>query len=413
MPEIYTVTPSAYAFGGETIARLPDGRAVFVPFAIPGERLRVELVEEKRGFARARLLEVLEPSPERIAPRCLHFEECGGCHYQHLTYDAQLAVKTAILKDQLERIGKLASPTISTVSPSPNEFNYRNHVQFHLAPDGKPGYHKARSDEVFAIRECHLPEPPLNALWPLLELEQSAAIERIGLRLGSDGDLQVILESPDPQPPELSVEDLPVSVAHLSPAGTLVLAGDPGVTIEVLGRGFQVSAGTFFQANTAVAGMMAVKVVALLESRLGLHGAATAIDAYCGAGLFSAFLAPRVGRLIGIESSPSAVEDFTANLDEFDNVEIYEAPVERVLPELDVKPDFILVDPPRAGLERRALDGLLSLAPPLLVYVSCDPATLARDAGRLAAGGYRLEEISLFDQFPQTYHIESISVWTQ
>jgi len=164
---------------------------------------------------------------------------------------------------------------------------------------------------------------------------------------------------------------------------------------------------------------MAEKMVAHLLDNLTLAKESTLIDAYCGVGLFSAFLAPHVGRLIGIEASPSASEDFTINLDEFDNVEIYEAPVEDVLPALEfppssslsVGPDVMLVDPPRSGLARATLDGILSLAPQTLVYISCDPATLARDAKRLTNGGYQLQQITPFDLFPHTSHIESISFW--
>jgi 23S rRNA (uracil1939-C5)-methyltransferase len=155
---------------------------------------------------------------------------------------------------------------------------------------------------------------------------------------------------------------------------------------------------------------MAGKMVSHLLERLHLSPQTTLIDVYCGGGLFSAFLAPRVGRLIGIESSPSACKDFAVNLDEFDHVELYEAPAEDVLPHLDAKPDAILVDPPRAGLERRALDGIATLNPQTIAYVSCDPATLARDIARLIANGYRLVEVTPFDLFPQTYHIESISI---
>jgi 23S rRNA (uracil1939-C5)-methyltransferase len=161
---------------------------------------------------------------------------------------------------------------------------------------------------------------------------------------------------------------------------------------------------------------MAAGLVAHLLEKLPnyqpLKSDATLLDVYCGVGLFSAFLAPLVSRLVGIESSPAAASDFVANLDEFDHVELYEATAEEVLPNLDIAPDIVLLDPPRSGISRRAMDGLLELASPLLVYISCDPATLARDARRLTARGYRLEQITPFDLFPQTYHIESISFWT-
>ncbi len=411
MSTSYDLIPTSHAYGGETIARLPDGRAVFIPYAIPGEVVRLELVEEKQRFARARLLEVLEPSSERVSPRCPHYGECGGCHYQHLSYPAQLAAKTTILKDQLERIGGLASPEVAGIAPSIFEVAYRNHVQFHLAPDGSLGYHKARTNDVLAIRECHLPELPLQELWPQLEFEPGAGVDRVGLRLGCDGDLQIILESGGLETPELSVEDLPVSVVHLSPGGAITLAGSPTLEMEVLERRFRVSAGSFFQANTVVAAMMALKVREWLGERSALRPDATLLDLYCGVGLFSLFLAESGCRLVGVEASEQAVDDFACNLDEFDGIEIYQGAAEVVLPSLDLRPDAVVVDPPREGLARPVIDSLLRLAAPTLVYVSCDPATLARDAKRLTAGGYVLQKLSLFDQFPQTYHIESISLW--
>jgi 23S rRNA (uracil1939-C5)-methyltransferase len=156
---------------------------------------------------------------------------------------------------------------------------------------------------------------------------------------------------------------------------------------------------------------MAALMVQHILGTLKIPEKAILIDAYCGVGLFSAFLAPRVDQLIGIESSPSACNDFVANLDEFDNVTLYEASVGDVLSTLELKPDIVMIDPPRSGLDRSAMDGLLKLSPEMIAYVSCDPATLSRDARRIAKGGYRLIQITPFDLFPQTYHIESVSFW--
>ena len=409
---IVTVTPTSLVYGGEVMGRLPDGRAVFVPYALPGETVSVRLIEQKRGYARGELLKVLTPSQARIEPLCLHFGVCGGCHYQHMSIEDQLVAKTGILGEQLERIGGLVDPPVEPAVSSPNQTLYRNHVQFHLTADGKIGYHKARSDEVLPIWECHLPESPLNAIWPQLDFETLPVLERFALRLGIEDDVQLILESSDLHPPEINIQDLPVSVVHLSPGGSLVLGGSEAVWIEVLDRSFQVSAGSFFQVNTPMAAGMVAHLLEILPNYQSLKSDATLLDVYCGVGLFSAFLAPLVSRLVGIESSPAAASDFVANLDEFDHVELYEATAEEVLPNLDIAPDIVLLDPPRAGISRQAMDGLLGLASPLLVYISCDPATLARDAKRLTARGYRLEQITPFDLFPQTYHIESISFWT-
>jgi 23S rRNA (uracil1939-C5)-methyltransferase len=404
-PEI-EIELTTLAHGGEALGRFPDGRAVFVPFALPGEHVRARVVSEKNRYLRAELVEILKPAPERVEPVCAHYGLCGGCHLQHLAYEAQTAAKAGILRDQLQRIGRIDDPPVQTTAPS-SPWNYRNHVQFHLTPEGKLGYYTYHGEGVFPIQECHLPQPLINQVWLQLDFEALPELERIGVREGVGEDFQIILESSDLSLPEISLEDLDVSVIHVSPAGSLVLAGSPAVNMEVLERPFKVSAASFFQVNTRLAEEMVKYLLRSVEIPTG----GTVLDVFCGVGMFSAFLAPRAGRLIGIEASPYACEDFIVNLEEYDNVELYEAPAEDVLPVLDVKPDLILVDPPRTGMQRRALDGLVSLGAPAVVYISCDPATLARDAHQLAAQSYRLISSTPFDLFPQTYHIESINIF--
>jgi 23S rRNA (uracil1939-C5)-methyltransferase len=405
-PATFDIQLEKLTYGGDAMGRLEDGRAVFVPFGLPGERVRVRLIEEKRGFARGEIAELLEVSPERIRPRCVHFGVCGGCHYQHMPYAEQLIAKADILRDQLARIGKIENPPVQAMVASPSPWNYRNHVQFHLTEEGKLGYMRAQMPDVFPIRECHLPEGSINSFWPQLEFEPGAELERVSLRSGMEEELVLVLESASPEAPELEIE-VEVSVAHLYNENTVVIAGNDHIQISVLGRDFRVSAASFFQVNTAMAAKMVEHLLALLP--VIPHG--TLLDVYCGVGLFSAFLAPRYGRVLGIESSSAACEDFSFNLDEFDHVELYEGLAEDILPFLEAEPDVIVVDPPRAGLEKRVLDGLLRLHPGLIAYVSCDPSTLARDAARLLHGGYRLREVTPFDLFPQTYHIESISIF--
>jgi 23S rRNA (uracil1939-C5)-methyltransferase len=370
--------------------------------------VRVRLLEEKARYARAQLLEVLEPSDERITPRCLHYMTCGGCHYQHMDYERQLAAKIEVLHDQLERIGRLTDIPMKPPIASPNPWSYRNHIQFHLTAEGRLGYIDSKAEGVIAIQECHLPEMGINAIWPLLDIESSPGIDRVGIRQGtSEEDILLVLESSDPQPIDLSIEELPISIVYLGPGGSMVLAGSDHVVMEVLGRRLRVSAGSFFQVNTPLAG----KIVEHLLEELPLAQETHIVDAYCGVGLFSAFFAEQVGQVTGIETSAQACEDFVVNLDEYENVYLYEAPVEDVLTSVSLKADVIVVDPPRAGLERRTLDGLLTQDAAHLTYVSCDPATLARDAKRLVRGGYHLRQITPVDMFPQTYHIESISIW--
>ena len=404
---LHEVDLTTLAYGGAAMGRLADGRAVFVPFGLPGEKVRVRLVEERRGFARAELVEVIDPSPARIRPRCQHFGVCGGCHYQHLPYEQQLQAKTEILIDQLQRIGKIPVPPVQAIVASPTPWNYRNSIQFHLTEAGKLAYITARGDQKMEVLECHLPEPTLNAFWPHLEFEPETEIERVGLRSDQDESLMLLLESDSPEPPDLEIE-AGISVTHLFEDHAVVMAGTDHTVQSVLGREFKISAPSFFQVNTSMAEKMAEH---LLEN-LTLPESATLIDIYCGVGLFSAFFAARCERLIGIELSSSACEDFAENLDEFDNVELYEGAAEEVLPALQPQlPDetYVILDPPRAGLDKAVIDALLAMQPTIIAYVSCDPSTLARDAARLLQGGYRLRQVTPFDLFPQTFHIESIS----
>jgi len=405
-----TLKLEKFAYGGDVMGRLDDGRALFVPFGLPGERVRVRLIEEKKHFARGQLLEVLEESPQRINPKCVHFGECGGCHYQHLPYQDQLSVKTEILIDQLERIGKLGNPPVRQMVASPNPWNYRNHVQFHLTADGKPGnifsLPEGEGVGVKAITECHLPEKTIDELWPQLEFEPGAPFTRVSLRAGVNDDLMLILESEIPDPPEMELE-AGISVVHLTDGDALVMAGNDHVLMQILGRVFRVSAASFFQVNT----LMAEKMVEYLLERLVITRSTNILDVYCGAGIFSAFMAEKCGQLTGIEISASACDDYIVNLDEFDNAALYQDDAVAVIPQLEAKQDIVLVDPPRAGLDKRVLDGIAHLNPGVIAYVSCDPATLARDTARLIKGGYHLVEVTPFDLFPQTYHIESISIF--
>jgi 23S rRNA (uracil1939-C5)-methyltransferase len=408
-PDTFDLQLEKLTYGGDAMGRLNDGRAVFVPFGLPGEHVRVRLTEEKRGFARGELMEILQPSAKRIIARCKHFGICGGCHYQNLPYEEQLKAKTEILRDQLTRIGKIETPPVQRMVACPNEWNYRNHVQFHLTDEGKVGYVGAGTafgQRIIAISECHLPEPSINSLWPQLEFDPDTDIERVSLRAGKMEDLMLVLESDSPEPPELEIE-AEISVAHVYEDNAVVIAGNDHIIIRVLGRDFQVSAAAFFQVNTAVAEKMVIHLI----TNLPVTQSTTLLDIYSGVGLFSAFLAPKCERVIGIESSPSACEDFAVNLDEFDNVELYEGLAEDVIPHFEAEPHIILVDPPRAGLGKRVVDGILKLNPHVIAYVSCDPSTLARDAARLLSGGYHLKDVTPFDLFPQTYHIESISLF--
>ena len=402
MSETYEITLTTLTYGGDAMGQLDDGRAVFVPLGLPDERVRIRLTEEKRDFTRGEIVEIMQAAPERIQPRCKHFGRCGGCHYQHMAYDMQLKAKADILRGQLQRIGKIENPLVQPTVASSNEWNYRNHIQFHLNADGTLGFQAPASNKIIPISECHLPEVSINSLWPQLEFKPNRGIKRVSIRSGADDELMLVLESDSPETLELEMETN-ISVAHVFEDNAIVIAGNDHNTLKILDRKFHVSPNSFFQVNTN----MAEKMVKHLLDRLPISQF-TILDVYCGVGLFSAFLAPKCEHLTGIESSPSACDDFVINLDEFNNVELYEDLAEHVLPTLKVKPDIILVDPPRAGLAKEALDAIVKLKPRIVAYVSCDPSTLARDARRMINGGYKLVDVTPFDLFPQTFHIESI-----
>jgi 23S rRNA (uracil1939-C5)-methyltransferase len=394
------ITLSKFIYGGETMGRLPDGRAVFIPYALPGERVRIELTFEKRGFARGKLLEVLEASPERVEPKCPYFGECRGCSYQHLPYEAQLRAKEAILRDQLTRIGKIENPPVGAIVPSPKIWGYRNQMDFQLTAGAQ------QPAPTLEMESCLLPAPVINEYWSELEFGENNLFERLTLRHDAADNLMLIFHASNPETPEMTLED-DLSVVHITAGETIVMGGDDHLVTTLHGRPFRVSATSFFHPNTAVA----EKMITHLLKTLPLTAETTLLELYSGIGSFSAFLAPKVAELICVESSPAAGEDFAVNLDEFENTTLYEAQAEAVLPSLDFTPDILLADPPAGGLARQALDGILHLGSGTLVYVSRDPSTFARDAARLIKGGYALTQVTPFDVAPQTAEINSIAVF--
>ncbi len=404
-PSIVTLTPTKMVPDGLALGR-HQGQAIFVFGAIPGETVRAEILEDRERFAHARLAEVVVPSPDRIAPRCPHVPECGGCQWQHIAYPRQLAFKAEVVRDQLTRIGGVADPPVRPTLPAPAPWGYRNRITFSVGDSGQLGFQRAASHDVIPIEECHIADPRLLALYDDLDLDLPNLV-RLTLMAGSDDDdLLIAFETEHDEPPELHV-DFPISCVHLvggSDAIPVNLIGNNHVTQRVAGHVYRVSAGRFFQVNTAVAGML----VELMLEWLAPSPGDVILDAYCGVGLFTLPLAERAGLVIAVELDPGATEDLILNLGELENVEVIEGPVEAVLPDLVESLHGAVVDPPRRGLHVAVVDALIASGPPRLVYVSCNPATLARDVKRLARGGYTLADVQPVDMFPQTYHIETI-----
>ncbi len=415
MHDTIDITLDAIAHGGEALGR-HGGKVIFVPYAIPGERVRVEIVEAKERWARGRLIAVLRASPDRIEPPCPYFgpDRCGGCQWQHITYERQAELKREIVADQLRRLGHLAAPPVADIIALADDaglldFGYRNHVQFALSPEGRPGFRRAASHEVIPIDRCLLLSERLDELYGALDLAWPE-LTGITLREGADQTL-VLLETAGQELPELEL-DLPAACAVLTPRGVQPLIGEPWIEVVVGTQRYRVSATSFFQVNT----VGAAALVEVVRNYADLTPADIVLDAYCGVGLFALALADTAAEVIGIESAASACEDFAHNAADLSHVSLHEGAVDEVLPALRAQGqriDVVVMDPPRAGAGEAVVRELAALQPRRIVYVSCDPATLARDSVSLSAAGYRLIEAQPVDLFPQTYHVETVALWAR
>lgn len=405
--DLIDLTLSGMAYGGEAFGRDADGRMIFVPFTCPGELVQVRIVDSRKRWARGELIQLLQSSPERISARCVHFQQCGGCHYQHMNYPAQLEAKTNIVRDQLRRIGGIQDPPVVEIVPSPSPWNTRNHMQFSITHSGHLGLKGNNPDEVIRLNECHLPCSSIDEVWPHLELQAETNLEKVSIRSGYQDEILITLHGSEKTEPVFTVE-LYANVVWFGAERRVVIAGDGHILQEVNDRLFRVTAGSFFQVHKDLTTSLVNEVLAEIDPRPKMK----IFDLYAGVGLFSLFLAEHGAAITAVEESPIACEDFEHNLSQYDQIELYQADVESALPTFQEIPDVILLDPPRAGLDPIVVDHLVRLKPPKMIYISCDPATFARDAKRLTAGGFNLEQVIPLDFFPQTYHIEVISNWS-
>jgi 23S rRNA (uracil1939-C5)-methyltransferase len=369
-------------YGGDGLVRdrsLGDGRAkvAFIPFSLPGE------VWENGSL--------LAASPERIEPGCEYFTRCGGCHYQHMGDARQLAAKREILGETLQRLGRIAIPEIRTVSAAP--WGYRNRIQLHFHK-GQMGFHEAGSRKLVAISRCPIASPTLErAIEALREMRRQPRfprfLESVELFTNETETLVNVLES-----------ERPVARGFFDWAAELI----PGATLSSLdyptaGGSFRVGHKSFFQVNRFL-------VDALVEQAIPDARGEWALDLYAGVGLFSRPLLERFSRVTAVEVVRSAAQDFVVNVPD---AEIVQKPTEDFLAGFDGRPDFVLADPPRAGLGKRTVTELIRIRPRRLTIVSCDPSTLARDLALLAAAGFTLDSLTMADLFPQTFHIETIA----
>jgi 23S rRNA (uracil1939-C5)-methyltransferase len=352
-----------------------------VPFAAPGDRLRVRLVDQRKRFAHGEIERIVEASPWRTAPLCGVYGECGGCTWQHVAYEVQLRAKAEILGDALERVGHLVLPGPVEVTPSPTPYRYRGRTRV-LAKAGRVGYRKRRSHELCATSRCPVLVPELDAALAELAARHPEPAEEWELVAGADGATRTTaLRKPLPEEPRL---DLPVAGERMS-----------------------FSPGVFIQGNALLLDTLAEAV------HEAAGGGELGMELFCGAGFFSLGLARGFARLVAVESEGRAVADLKRNVEGagLGNVEVVRGLAEEVLARFPGA-DCVVVDPPRTGLPPGCTDALAAAEPRRIVYVSCDAATLARDLARLVKGGYALAAVRGFDLFPQTPHVEAVATLT-
>ena len=399
------------AHGGSALGRHKD-RTIFVPYTIPGEVIEARIVLDKGRIAFAEGLKLIEASADRVFPRCPHFgpKRCGRCQWQHIGYNAQLLLKQDVLADQLARIGGFEDADVQPVIPAPSLWNYNYQMTFVAGKDRQLGFPGADGVSVIPIDECHLLRPDLLAFYHTLDLEFTG-LRSLTLQIGFDGAPMLILAVADETDvPELAT-DFPASVNLLLPDHVPVnLIGDSHSRYTVGGREFRVTAGSYFRANIAQLDTLAALVVKLLDADANT----SVLDLYAGVGLFSATLAPRVKLVTLVESYPPAVTDADKNLTDCENVDVIEGNVEDVLASLEEETGAqytaAILDPPSDGLSLEVIDILAANPIPRLVYVSSDPATLARDAKRLVQHGYKLGAVHPIDLSPQTYYLDAVAL---
>jgi len=380
------------AFGGDGIGRL-DQMVVFVPYTVDGDIVRIEIAEVRKRYAKGILIEILKPSPHRDTPLCADYKDCGGCCYQHIAYEHQLVLKRKQVMDAFQRIGKFPVPPLLPVLASLHPYHYRMKADFHVShPKGRRhamGFMSGASNRIVEIKRCEIVDDRINRLYgglreALQRREWLPAADRIALWSADDN--------------EKGRDSITT----------------PFMTRTVKSKQMTAPHDGFFQANQFLIEEMIDRVVAAA----GLKGGETVIDGFCGSGLFSLFLAPQAGAIHGIEGNGGAIRAAEENMKRYgyNNVFFYRGDVGEILEKtfLDTRRsvDILVIDPPRVGCEKNLMEHIILLHPKRIVYVSCNPATQARDIRLLCNGGFRLESLQPLDMFPQTAHIEVIALLT-
>ena len=444
--ETYTLTIRDLGIHGEGIGAVDDF-TVFVPGALPGETIQAMIVTAKKSYATGRLISIETPSAHRTTPACPVCHACGGCQISHLTYEGQLAVKERRVKDVMVRIGGCEESLVRPIAGASRPWNYRNKMAIPVTQvTGGPvlGYYRQGSHQVIPIASCAIQEEENNRLLRFAqgfmtrhqltgynEKTGRGSVRHIMGRVGDHGEVMAVIVTASEKLPlaDLWVSEmrklLPevVSIYHnvQSHKGNAILGkeihhlwGKKTLTSSLCGIAFEVSPFSFFQVHKPQAELLYEKALAYAD----LHGGETVIDAYCGTGTISLCLAQKAGRVIGIEIVKEAIEDAKKNaaFNHIENAEFYAADAGEFMPKLyqeGLRPDVIVMDPVRAGCSETVLSAAASMQPSRIVYVSCNVATFARDAKILAGLGYAVKEVTPVDMFPQTMHVETVSLLTR
>ncbi len=355
---------------------------VFVGLAAPGDRVRVRIHEIKKRTAFAEIIEILEPGPDRVVPPCPIFGICGGCDFQQLSYQAQLAAKVEIIRDCLARIGKIDADVDIQIIGSPQEFEYRSRARWHSQRAARTlGFRKRHSHEVVDITGCPISTPQLRATFDEVKADFNW---------------------------EMMFDDVAAVEGAVGDTGRSIWSSEIGappadITSQVSGEQYTYDAETFFQANRFLADK-------LVETAIGDASGETALDLYCGVGLFTLPLAKRFKEVIGVEGNGSSIDFARRNAAAagLQNVQLENEGVGEFLGSIEGDVDFVLIDPPRAGTENKTISHLAKLKPRRISYVSCEPSILARDLRELLDAGYKIDSVTALDMFPQTHHVETV-----
>lgn len=409
------------AYGGEAVGR-HDGMVLFVTGGVPGDVVNVDVTISKKSFVRGHVVEVLKPSELRAAAPCPYFGSCGGCQWQNVRYQEQLNIKRHLVTEAFQRIGHLEAE-VQPVLGMEDPWHYRNTMEFGFTYEGEPGLRRTRGHRIVPIQECLISRPEINEtlelLWDLITREKLAeilpnnAFVRVGdifpgvvVGLFGHGEWPEITERMVQARPDL-IAGAVQRKGRGSEKGRTLFGKDYTEHI-LLGKQYRAGIASFFQVNPTQVERLIETALAWLEPRPN----EVILDAYSGVGTFTLQLAEKVMEIIAVEASPSANADAKMNASKWQSIRLVEGNFGEVELLVD-RVDGVVIDPPRAGCSPEALETLTRLAPGRIVYVSCDPTTLARDAGLLVAAGYRLGQVQPVDLFPQTYHVETVALFTK